>query len=59
MHDCEETSDASSVTRQQPADRFKAILGEQLQANERLELDNEKKTIQIRKMLALLKSRVE
>lgn len=57
MYDCDDRSEISSATRQTSTERFKVILSEQLQANERLELDNEKKTIQIRKMLALLKSR--
>jgi hypothetical protein len=37
-------------------ERLRLMLSEQVQANEKLEVDNEKKSIQIRKLLSLLKS---
>jgi hypothetical protein len=49
-------SQLSGYTGHTSTERFKAMLGEQLQINEKLEIENEKKSIQIRKMLSLLKS---
>ena len=52
-------SQISGDTKKSHSGRFKTILSEQLQINEKLEIENEKKSIQIRKMLSLLKSRFE
>lgn len=46
----------SQNSRGRTADRLRIILSEQLQTNEKLEVENEKKSIQIRKLLNLLKS---
>jgi hypothetical protein len=46
----------SAFTEHSNRDRFKVVLGEQLQINEKLEIENERNKIQLRKLTNLLKS---
>lgn len=52
-----EKSVPSTCSESRPKERFKNMLAEQVQINEKLEFENEKKKIQIRNLMNLLKSR--
>jgi hypothetical protein len=56
MEESEEKSLDGSASQGTSSDRMKILLGEQIRMNEKLELDNETKAIQIKKMLRLLQS---
>ena len=54
-----ERSVLSGATDLSCRDKFRSVLGEQLQINEKLEIENERNKIQLRKLTNLLKSRQE